>query len=138
MSSHKHSRVGRQCRGTVNQAPRTPSRTCTQGTAVPQPWSLRGFILVVVIIVIITAVTTVFPPFSCDLFDCCVFVCHRVLSPSHLVVATPPTASAIVIVIMAAAVIVAVNVVAVVIVVVVVVIVVAAAIVIVFVVVVAI
>ena len=44
----------------------------------PQPRSLRGFIIVVVIV---TAVTTVFPPLSCDLFDCCVFVCHRVLAP---------------------------------------------------------
>ena len=48
----------------------------------PQPQSLRGFIVVVVIVVIIvTAITTVFPPLSCDLFDCCVFVCHRVLAP---------------------------------------------------------
>ena len=49
----------------------------------PQPQSLRGFIVVVVIVVIIvTAITTVFPPLSCDLFDCCVFVCDRVFSPS--------------------------------------------------------
>jgi hypothetical protein len=48
----------------------------------PQQRSLRGFIVVVVIVVIITAITTVFPLLSCDLFDCCVFVCHRVPSPS--------------------------------------------------------
>jgi len=38
---------------------------------------------VVVVVVIITAVTTVFPPLSCDLFDCCVFVCHCVLSGGY-------------------------------------------------------
>jgi len=66
-----------------DQSPPTPSRTRTQGTAVPQPRSLRGFIVVVVVVVVIvTAVTTVFPPLSCDLFDCYVFVCHRVLSLS--------------------------------------------------------
>ena len=42
----------------------------------------RGFIVVVVIVIIVTAVTTVPPPLSCDLFVCCVFVCHCVLSPS--------------------------------------------------------
>jgi len=77
-SWHKRARIGRRCQGT---------RTRTQGTAIPQPRSLRGFIViviivVVVVVVIVTAVTTVSPPLSCDLFDCCVFVCHRVLSPS--------------------------------------------------------
>jgi len=51
----------------------------------PQPRSLRGFIVVVlvaVVVVIVTAVPTVSPPLSCDLFDCCVLFCHRVLSPS--------------------------------------------------------
>ena len=48
----------------------------------PQPQSLRGFIVVVVIVIIVTAVTTAPPPLSCDLFVCCVFVCHCVLSPS--------------------------------------------------------
>ena len=66
-----------------DQLPPTPSRTHTQGTAVPQPRSLCGFIIVViVVVVIVTVVTTVFPPLSCDLFDCYVFVCHRVLSLS--------------------------------------------------------
>ncbi len=49
-------------------------------------------------LVIVTAVTTVFPPLFCDLFDCC--VCSVVVSSPlpHPVVAILPTASAIVIV----------------------------------------
>jgi len=62
------------------------------------PWSLRGFILVVVVIVIVTAVTTIFPPLFCDLFDCS--ICSVVVSsPLPHPVAIPPTASAIVIVV---------------------------------------
>jgi len=65
----------------------------------PQPRSLRGFIVAVVIVVIFTAVTTVFPPLDCDLFDC--RVCSFVMSSPrpHQVVAIPPTASAIVVVV---------------------------------------
>ena len=45
----------------------------------PPPWSLRGFILVVVVVVfIVTAITTVFPPLFCDLFDC--RICSVVVS----------------------------------------------------------
>jgi hypothetical protein len=58
----------------------------------PQPRSLLGFIVV-------TAVTTVFPPLFCDLFDCC--ICSIVVSSPlpHPVVAILPTASAIVVVV---------------------------------------
>jgi len=61
----------------------------------PPPWSLRGFILVVVVIVIVvTVVTTVFPPLFCDLFDCC--ICSVVVSsPLPHPVAIMPTASPI-------------------------------------------
>jgi hypothetical protein len=55
--------------------------------------SLCGFIVVVVLvvlvvifIVIVTAVTTVFPPLFCDLFDCCVVVSSPL---PHPVVAIP-------------------------------------------------
>ena len=44
----------------------------------PQPRSLRSFIVVAVVVVIVTAVTTIFPPLLCDLFDCC--VCSVVVS----------------------------------------------------------
>jgi len=82
----------------------------------PQPRSLRGFIVVAVIIVIITAVTTVSPPLSCDLFDCC--VCSVVVSCPlpHLVVAILTTASAIVVVVVVVIVVVVVVVIVVVVV----------------------
>jgi len=55
--------IAQACKNwSFNQAPTTPSRTHMQGTAVPQPRSLRGFIVVVVVAVIVTAVTTIFPP----------------------------------------------------------------------------
>ena len=49
-------------------------------------------------VVIVTAVTTIFPPLFCDLFDCC--ICSVIVSsPLPHPVAIPPTASTIVVIV---------------------------------------